>query len=432
MRRLVLSSLFLPLISAFHFGCGAGPSDTQLPLGSGQGPGTSYRGYVLGRVKLTPELSPGPVEFYSLSGEKLLEVETDPLGWFHLDDVQLPADFVVAAQRRSNRYFTEIRGGWGGGTIYINAATSLAGAYHLAHPELTVEQVEDKVQKFYRLPAEFRLSWVGTILSDRFDNDTFLAKAQTQGLENYQREIIQQIDAPVAPAILASAASSVLGAALGGLFSASVNDAAGAMTTRMGYNFTTAGALSEIDSQLNQVSGQVSNLQSTVQADAAYLALGTAVDLMNSAAANISLQFNAVNTTYQSFVTTHPADSDYNVPRSDVVATIALDQDLKSDLEADLQNLVPKLTDTSAAGIYQLLVGTQRAAMNVTDTSYNGYPVRWNAQTRQQIRFFSYYLARLTQAGYLQAEYSNTSPPNLQPGQAKTAYDTISNTTADI
>lgn len=411
MKRLVSISLSLVVAALLVAGCGSDSTPNSLS-NSNPGAGQPYQGFVLGRVKLIPTLQAGPVEVRSMDGQLLKTAEAGPQGFFWYEG-SLPTDFRLQARRGQNVYESEYHGGWTGGTLYINAGTTLACAYRRRHPEVTPQIIEEKIRSFYELPANFRLSWVSTVRAS-FDTRAFFAAVANAGsLEGYTNTLIARIDSGIRAkegSIIGTLATN----AAASIFSATVNNAIGDSVANMGYDFTTAGALSTIEDDLQVVSQQVTELDSEFQKAAAAAALQSTLQPLRSNALQINNSVANITDSISDFLETHPDDGSYNVPSNYPAIQDTIGQVNNLDLANLTTPIVDAIVNYGSQGLYQELVKEQMTDLGQSyDTNFNSYPWRTNQLTQQQLQLIGQFALTLQQSAYLQSEYAHLQSGNL-------------------
>jgi len=386
-------------------------------------PDNDYRGFVLGRVLLDRPLAEASVKIFTTDGALLHQTTTDKLGWWHVR-ATVPPDFTVRAYDGQDVYATEIRGGWHRGTLYVNAATTLASAYLRTHPGFSLPEVEAKVHDFLRLPTDYKLSWVSSVKARYFIPAQFFAQVRQAGsLEAYLQVLLAQMDAsPVQLKSLLSYALSLGQSAASALYQSTVNDAAGSAVSHMGFNFTTAGALANIQAQLSDVQSDLQQLTDTVNTAIATAALNTTLQTMDPAvASNNQTTFNINQQVGQMLsASSQPGSQPFNVPVPASTPLESLAATLRSDLvqnnnSAITRGLVPPGNLTSSA--VRLLAAAQMAAYNLDDaSSYGNYPWRGNYLTSQQQAFTARYCNALAQGANLLCEDAHVQLPTDQAG----------------
>ena len=406
----------LALAAALFTGCG---TDDSNRFSSGPTPPSGtidangiYNGFILGRVKLDAALQPGPVQLLDTSGRVLYTVQANQHGFFHFIG-SLPPDFRVIARRGSDTFQNEWRGGWRGGTLYVNVGTTLACAYLRAHPGLSLEDAEAKLRAYYQLRPEFRLSWFSVIRTPGFDTKKFLTAARAAGLEGYLNTLVARIDSGIT-AKEESLVGTLIEKASEGIFGAAVNDAAGSVVSKMGDNFTTAGALSNIESALSQVSDQIEALNTAFANQTAYANLNSRLQPLAVNATNLNASMVNITNTVAAYQSTHPNASDYQVPSSYPDINTVIGQINSLNVQEMSNPIVANITQTDSTGLYRALVNEQMTRLHQQgDTSFNGYPWRFNDLTEQQMNMMGGLITALNQAAYLTAEYANLQTANL-------------------
>jgi len=381
-------------------------------------PAQVYQGFVLGRVKLTPELQPGPVEILTMDGRVFKQLQAGPKGFFYYKDGILPPDFRLRAQRGADTYESEYHGGWKGGTLYINAGTTLACAYHRAHPDMNPQEIESKIRTFLKLPNEFKLSWVSTVRARGFDHKAFFKTVQSRGLNSHLSTLVARMDGRFL--FLGDASGNLLAQAFDNLSNQALNTAVGDSVANMGFNFTTASALNSILADLVTVSNQIASLTTEIQSNATAVKLASTLVPLQTDAATINITIGNITDTITAFNVTHPNGSDYNVP-----STYAPAQDLIGQVQslqlAEVTNpIASNITAFDSGGLYQKFVAQQMSDIGLPGNSrYNAYPWRSNQLTEAQLQLISSFATSLTQSGYLEAEYAQ-----VQFGQLAQALTT--------
>lgn len=400
--------LFFFLLTLLLAGCG---SDASSPGGpTAVAPlAPTYQGFILGRVKLEKGLCEGPVEIKTPEGGVLHRLRADKHGWFHTTG-ELPTAFRVEAQRGEDLYVSEYRQGWRRGTLYVNAATTMASAWWQAHPEADLAEAERKVHAYLKLPAPFKLSWVSTINCETFDTARFFGNVRAAGgLKPYLATLVKDMDSPPRFSALGDFGWEMLKAAGTGLESATVNDAVGSVVSKMGFNFTTAGALTQIQDALVQVSAQVAALSQQLQGVAAVEALAATLKPLQTNADNIQITVNNITMAITAFNQTHGSGgTPFNTPSQYPALASTVSQVQNLNLSENLDPIVSALNNTGPSGLYQLLVVQQMTAMSQEhDTSFNHYPWRFNTLTRQQANLVGSFINTISQGGELACEYAN-------------------------
>lgn len=394
MKRLLYVALAGALSTVLWSGCGS--TSTSDGLGTqNQNPGTNafYHGFVLGRVKLLPELQAGPVEVLSSSGEVLRQATADVHGFFYYEGV-LPPDFRLRAIRGGDIFESEYRGGWSGGTLYINAGTTLAAAYHRAHPEQTLAQSEATVRRFYRLPADFPMSWVSTVRTIGFNTEDFFRQVRGAGsLEAYTNVFLQN-GLTTQPPLANQTGQTLLETAYRGIFTDTTNNAGGNSYFRIDQNTSSEDAVTDIQNRLTIVNSGVSQLfQGLIYPSS----LSEAIRWSAGANAEISdivetlARFKSIK-----------GGTNYNVP--DTYG--APNSDLRGfDISPYVTAIGGPIYDTGTNGAYQSLARLQMNRFKLVDASlYGSYPWRFNDATLGQQELFAVLAAGLEEAAYMEAE----------------------------
>jgi hypothetical protein len=389
------------LLAASLSGCGSDSTNTvsNLPGAlAGFNPGDVYQGFVLGRVKLPQELQQGTVEITTMDGQVLYQVMAADNGFFYYRGY-LPPDCRLRAKRGNDVYETEHHGAWKGGTLYINVGTTLSAAYHRSHPQYTLEQAEARIKSYYGMPPEVPMSWVSTARIPGFDPENFYNKVRAQGLASYLAFLGLRIDSMVLAE--ASPVKDILGFTYDTFVAPAVQTAYGDSVANMGFNFTTAGALNNIEDALAAVSQQLTDLSNAVAKNAAAAALQSDLQPLSNNSLQINNAVANITNTAIAFQATHPSSADYGVPSSypAIQDTIGQVQSL------NLSNLTdPIAANITNAGLYNKLVNQQM--LDIAQPS-GKYVWRSNQLTEAQLQMIGSYATALGQSAYLEAEYAN-------------------------
>ena len=388
---------------------GCGSIGETSSLNQPAGPTIAYQGFILGRVKLSPELAAGPVEIRDANGQLVYQLQSERLGWFWTRG-QLPGDFVVLARRGADVYSSEVKHNWQGGTIYVTAGTTLANAYRLAHSGLSDAESSEKVRQFYHLPADFPMSWISTVPVDGFSTSAFFSGVQQAGsLQAYLQRLLPQMEAgAVAPKSLLEKTAGLIGSAITGCISDQVNTTVGAATSNMGLNFTTADALQQIQSALTQISEELASLQQEIDAFVAISRLAAILGPLRADAQLIQISTTAVNQAVVAFQQTHGEGKiPYQTPSTYSVASAVAALNTFQ-LNGSLNPIRQACSDTTSAGLYYNFCQAQAALANLeSDTSWNSYSYRYNTLTRQQQSLFAAFSNSMAQGAFLTCEYAN-------------------------
>ncbi len=423
-RQIALAGIGLFL----GMGCG---SDNQGPSVSQYAP-ADYQGFVLGRINLERSLDAGPVEVWDNQGNLIKAAQANSQGWFYYTGY-LPHDFSVRARRGADTYEAEFHQGWKGGTLYVNAATTLASAYRRSHSGAGSEEAENKVRRFYGLKNTFPMSWFSVVRTRNFKTDQFFAGVrQAGGLNAYLNQLIPRLE--LADELSAkSLLTDLLSTASDAILDALVTDSAGAVVARMGDNFTTSGALNTIESDIVIVSQQVAALSEAFEDAAAYENLKSVIQPLADNASVIDLAMVNITDTTANFLTAHPAETDYNTPSSfpDIQSTIGQVQSLN--LASLTSPIASNVTQTNSSGLYQLLVKEQMTeiSQNYDVNFWNGYSWRKNFWTEQQLQLLGKFITSLQQSGYLSMEYGQLQTTRLADAMTQASSD-INRLAADV
>ncbi len=406
--------LWLLLLVIYLAGCGT-EENVVTAIPSGQpGSGRMYAG----RVKLDTYYQ-GEIEFTETGGRTLYQVKTDARGWAFFRGA-LPSDFRLTARRGSDVYVREIRGGWNRhATMYVNEATTLASVYMKAHPELTLEQAEARVHDFLRLPAGYELSWLNVVKAPGYSSAEFYRGVQAAGsLSAYLDLLVTEMDGRLVLRGLADIGLSLLGTAGSALFSNTVNDAAGSVVSKMGYNFTVSGALSNVESQLTGIQSELAGFQRSV-------ANYTATQAVTTALANIAGNVTVLNTTTSSiasnvtsYLATHGGQGQpaYNAPSGDNLNITNVASQLEQlKIEEQANSIVDALLGINQSSLYSLFAAEQMTQIDQVPSGFNNYPWRMNTLTDQQSTLQAQQIDSLCQAANLICEYANLQLPWAGP-----------------
>lgn len=397
MKRLILIAVSGVLSVSLGSGCGSTSSAGGGLASPSQA--ATYNGFILGRVKLLPELQAGPVQVLSQSGDLLHQATADANGFFYYRGT-LPADFQLRAVRGGDAYESEYHGGWSGGTLYINAGTTLATAYHRIHPDQTLAQAEDFVRRVYSLPSDFPMSWVSTVRSSFPDNKFFAEVRSAGSLNNY----INFTWRNSVPGLAGQTGQTLLELAYQGIFTATNSSAMGNACFRMDQNTSSEEVLSDVQSKLTTVIDQV---------NAALGILGSPPGLTNwiRSVSLVTEEVGEIRRTIGDFKN-RKQGSNYNVPDNYSLDPEQLDT-LQDFQLSDFTNVIGgPITDIRSTGAYQTIVTGQMVPLGTDSTDYNSYTWRLNQFTLEQQRFFRLATEALEEAGYLEAEATNMVSPD--------------------
>lgn len=413
----------LLVLTALLAGCGSdsSPVTASTNLASVPAPpANDYHGLVLGRVLIDGPKVERAVKLFTADGALLHQTSTDKLGWWKVR-AEMPPDFTVRAYDGNDAYAAEVRGGWHRGTLYVNAATTLASAWLRAHPGVSLLEAEQKVHDFLRLPAYYKLSWVSCVKAQNFNPANFFAQVRRAGLESYLATLVAQIDGRLSLKSLLDFALSLGTSALSGLYQSTVNDAVGSAVSHMGFNFTTAGALANVEAALNQVTIDLQQLTNAVNKSFINAALNATVTPMDQAvASNQQLSTNIYGQAEETLAYHNvPGNPGYNVPIPASSPLTALAATLRSNTAQTnngniTRGLVP--ANVSQAAVYSFAAG-QTALYSVDDAgSYGNYPWRGNYLTSQQQYFTAKYCNGLAQGANLLCEDAHVQNTTSQAG----------------
>ena len=365
---------------------------------SGDGPGgptglAPTNNFFMGRVFLEEATSDTSVTIKDLSGRALYQLTSNDLGIFWARG-PLPLDFRIEVLRPGDPviYAREIRGGYFGGTMYINPATTLVSRHMQAHGT-SLQEAEAAVKTLLEIPQDFELNWITNSPTSPFAPRRFFEEAaQNGGVEAFLQLLLEEVPnrkLSLVESDESSAFTSVLKEVGSDIFGDTVSlvDAGifGAVTQALGLNIGTAGALNEIEADLNDVLldlGQIEkdlNLESlTGTYNADRTAMAPAVTSILLYTGNIS---RALGGTY--------AVSDLEQDILGIVAT--------QEAKANLALLYEYLLGLGVDNIIFTYGKIQQANMfSDIDSSYLSYPFRRNAVTssmQKQLRNWENVLA---------------------------------------
>ena len=429
MRHFKLSCLTLAgLLSITGCGsevaAGSGQNFTALNSAQLQNLGDEYfrtRPFILGRVRMERSFDDGRVEIVDLQGRVIESFTTAKRGWFWKPG-SLPPDFSVLAYQGSDVYRSEIRGGWKRGTLHLNVGTSLVSAFLKAHPEVSLAEAENSVRAYFKLPVDYPMAAVEELSHPAFDKAAIYAAIRQRGsLEAYLAGVIPRIPVlrlSVVVTALADSARALGQTAAQGVFSQSVNTAVGDTIAHLNLNFTTASALSTIESQLTEVQSELADLSDQLTKIADYATYKTSLTPLEVASANISVQTQSIQDQIVAYKQSHP-ESSYNTLTNSVVAVDPAQVNLMfTELLSNIDPITRGLTSTSApANVIFGYTKLQSDNMKLPDSSkYQYYPWRSNQITRASQALVGKYVAALGQAQNLYFEISH-----LVSGQAYAA-----------
>ncbi|GMU57976.1 MAG: hypothetical protein AMXMBFR33_71220 [Candidatus Xenobia bacterium] len=194
-RRLALALLMM--LASMFFGCGA--SDTATPTDSLESTSPSRRW--VGRIRLTGPINGAQIRFLDASGNLLAETTSNAAGVFFAT-LALPSTFRITASFRGpngpETFSTVYESapparGW----LEVNAVTTLIDHYRQRHPELSLDQVEERIRGYFGVPRSRSLrNGVYSLRLSNFNHSLFLRRAREfqGGLPAYVRETVSAID----------------------------------------------------------------------------------------------------------------------------------------------------------------------------------------------------------------------------------------------
>ncbi|MCE7873792.1 carboxypeptidase regulatory-like domain-containing protein [bacterium CPR1] len=195
--RLLALSLLMVLASAF-FGCGA--SDTVTTTDTLESTLPSRRW--VGRIRLTGPINGAQIRFLDASGNLLAETTSNAAGVFFAT-LALPSTFRITATFQGPKGTSETFStvyesapparGW----LEVNAVTTLIDHYRQRHPELSFDQVEERIRGYFGVPRSRSLrNGVYSLRLSNFNHSLFLRRAREfpGGLPAYVQETVSAID----------------------------------------------------------------------------------------------------------------------------------------------------------------------------------------------------------------------------------------------
>jgi hypothetical protein len=281
----ILRKSILLLLLLVVAGCGAS-NETPTTLTSGL---TSTE--VNGLLDLGGPVQGAQVTFLDASGTTLAQppVVTGSDGRFRAESL-FPATFRVRAAVPQSRARALNQAGTFEAVTHVssasreltvlNAVTTLTSLYQAKHPELTLAQCEARVKEFLEIPSYVNVRWQldGNPYA-HFLHDVFCAKAELNGgIDAFLQQLLLEIDQGGTQVFSAAGAGDppfwgpiLVGATqrlTKGVATTTLKWGLGRMAAVLGWNFGVSGALREIAQELQQLSNQISALQSTVDRDA--------------------------------------------------------------------------------------------------------------------------------------------------------------------
>ena len=422
-RRFLVVATVLGLTLIPMAGCG---SDTSLNsvTGSGSGSGSqvanSPSNYILGRAKLDVARAGDQVEIVDRNGTVLYRFVTEHEGYFGMPG-QLPQDFVVLVHRGSDTYARVVQGGWSDGVIYINAGSTLVAALLASNPALGVAGAEKKVHDYLKLPSGYETSWISTVRTSSYNPSTFYrGVAQAGSLEAYLRQEVGAINssAPNNKSLL-EYTFGFLGNVGSNVRDSLINDSAGEVSSRMGYNFTTAGALSNILQELGQVLSDLNAIQNQMNLDYVTGNLSDTIRTLNQSTDGISSYFGGIQSAVNATIVYNENNNiPYNQPVENLSGNITVLQNSLSSINVDnvTTPILTSLTGGTNTSNYGLSLNSQvaqvqMAAYKLDDASaYGNYPWRSSYLSRQQNAFVGKYVNVIAQAAYVAYEVAASGP----------------------
>lgn len=425
------------LLSLFLGGCGDGTAPIT---------GTGELGRILpatlGRVVLGTPVAGVPVEFRAPDGRVLAVTVSDRFGMFGTD-IELPAGSTVSAELSDGVVLrTELavlpilsQGTGQEREIVLNVPNTLAAAFHLRHPELSLAESEQRVRRFLGIPDGYLLGALDDSRHSPFHHQVFLQEAAGNGGIAAFLEILldeMETDQIRSFGIILSGVKFLGGCAtdLGKDFiKGETVTGFGWASRALGINFPFP-SNADLEKELEKISQQIQDLSNeleTFEAQAEYTAaqnkLGNDVVTPSNTTANelattiSSSQLNPV-TTWIDINSSNPLVAELSNAFSLFNARGGLDE------------LVSYLLGTySQAGadkrLERLLVALINPPFGIDSDLevYNGYGAYSNTTLAQQQSMLTYYLQVLEQAAEIYAEQvhdvsdPDTLVANIRQGQ---------------
>jgi hypothetical protein len=374
--------------------------------------------FFMGRVQLDRFEAGDLVVLFDVKGNELYRLTTNNTGVYYTYG-PLPSEFRVTARRAGEDtvHSREVRGGYFGGTMYVNPLTTLASRLVQSSPELTLAQAEDRVRAYFKLPVGYDFDWVTNAQISPFRPAVFYAEAsQNGGLEAYYQKILVKLQNPALYKEESSAAAALLTTVAGNLFGDTISvldsGAFGAVTQFFGLNLGTTGAINAVSLQLNQVLLDLSSLEGQLNVTGISGTYNSDRSALAPSINNITAFSNYISNAVQS-----------NGANLDVSALLSADTDLLAVEQFLIGSTVDNIIFTYAE--YLCSVENKMALSSTDSLLYQSYPVRINSRTQKLQQNLQIYLNYLVQGLNNRAELAHMQiPVASQLHQALVAFDT--------
>jgi hypothetical protein len=269
-----IRALLIPALCLLLAGCGSGGDS----VASGPAPSSpdQARDFARTGIVFVNQFQPvREVALTSLDGTQTLgSFTTNQAGVFTIPaETTLPAEFLLTTTLTDGtilqRFVSQSRSEY----LWVNILSHLMCRYKLAHPELSLEEIEARVRSGLSIPVGFGLYGTGD-RSSPFSNRVFLQRAQALGFGPFCEQLIQQIHAGQKqnfaefPFDQESQGEGFLGFLLhetgSKLFDSTVEFGIGKLTGALGLNIGTAGEFRELNQKLAELSQQIVDLSNQV------------------------------------------------------------------------------------------------------------------------------------------------------------------------
>lgn len=251
-----------------------------------------------GWVYANEPVSSAKLSIYNTTGEQILKGESIVVGEqgaIVLDMEKLPSDFRIVAQKGKLHgeefpavLSADVRGfDAEAGTIYINLATTLVGAYIDKKPETTFDEAVLSVKTFLELPEWFDIASGTQLSGEHFSNGQFLTEAnENGGVNSFIDILLTEMEAgkthPFKEELLQSAGSFIAKELAKGALSYAGGELMGWGLSKAGIDLTKdpiaedldkikkgmeemQSKLSEMSIQLDAISTQLKNIQNQLK-----------------------------------------------------------------------------------------------------------------------------------------------------------------------
>ena len=387
-------------------GCGNGNQDFVV-TNTNNNPGTSPAdGFFMGRVLLDDYAAGDQITLEGLDGGTLYTLTTNSSGVFYAYG-PLPSDFRILVVRPGENvvHSREIRGGYFGGTMWVNPMTTLTSRLVQANPSLTLQQASDKVHDYLEVARGFDEDWVTNSEASAFRPVAFYQEANDSGgIEAHYDEIVSLLVNPTANAEASEGAvlsfvKTVGGDLLGDTVSVVDAGAFGAVTQFFGLNLGTSGQLHAIEQQLTAVVQELGDLENAVGVETITGDYNSDRDAMEPSLVDISNFSKALKAAMAG-----GGGSVLNV--SEIL-------DVEDDIALLENYLIGNNVDNIIFAYAEYLLNAQNGmGLSTTDIQrYQGYPIRKNSNTQLLQQNLEVYLNYHAQGLNNRAELAHMSVP---------------------